>query len=78
MSVIMKTEAPRKRMKRIEAAAYLQRLLDLPVSPKTIRAWPIPYRHFGRDAVYEVIDLDRFAEKRLTAPARYPKSYEPA
>ncbi len=36
-----------------------------------MRTWPIPYRQVGRDAVYEIADLDRFIDARLNgAPVR--------
>ena len=37
------------------------------VSPNTLRNWPIPYKLTGRDATYDVRDLDTFAETRLAA-----------
>jgi hypothetical protein len=67
----MQDEAPRERLRRSEAAAYARRRLGQSVKVNTLRSWPIPYRQVGRDAVYELADLDRFIEARLkAAPVR--------
>jgi hypothetical protein len=58
----MQDEAPRERLRRSEAAAYARRRLGQSVKISTLRSWPIPYRQIGRDAVYEISDLDRFIE----------------
>ena len=63
----MQDEAPRARLRRSEAAAYARRRLGQSVKVNTLRNWPIPYRQVGRDAVYEISDLDRFIEARLAA-----------
>ena len=35
--------------------------------------WKVPYRVVGRDAVYEVVDLDKFADAKLAGAAvRHP------
>jgi hypothetical protein len=60
-------EIPRERLRRSEAAAYARRRLGQSVKVNTLRSWPIPYRQVGRDAVYEISDLDRFIEARLAA-----------
>jgi hypothetical protein len=64
-----KSELQRKRMRRAAAAAYLTDRLGPNVSPNTLRNWPIPYKLTGRDATYDVRDLDTFAETRLAAAA---------
>jgi hypothetical protein len=65
------TAIPREKLRRSEAAAYAHRRLGQPVSVNTLRAWAIPYKQIGRDAVYEVADLNRFIEERLAnAPVR--------
>jgi hypothetical protein len=67
----MQDEAPRERLRRSEAAAYARRRLGQSVKPNTLRAWPVPYKQIGRDAVYEISDLDRFIDARLkAAPVR--------
>ena len=67
----MQDEAPRERLRRSEAAAYARRRLGQSVKPNTLRSWPVPYKQIGRDAVYELADLDRFIEARLkAAPVR--------
>jgi hypothetical protein len=60
-------EIPRERLRRAEAAAYARRRLGQSVKVNTLRSWPIPYRQVGRDAVYEISDLDRFIDARLAA-----------
>jgi hypothetical protein len=64
------TDPPRQRLRRSEAAAYARRRLGQSVKVNTLRSWPIPYRQVGRDAVYEISDLDRFIEARLAAAPR--------
>jgi hypothetical protein len=63
----MQDEPPGERLRRAEAAAYARRRLGQSVRINTLRSWPIPYRQIGRDAVYEICDLDRFIEARLAA-----------
>jgi hypothetical protein len=58
---------PPERLRRAEAAAYLRAKLGQNVSPNTLRSWPIRYRQLGRDAVYEVRDLDAFSTARIAA-----------
>jgi hypothetical protein len=60
-------DLPRERLRRAEAAAYARRRLGQSVKVNTLRSWPIPYRQVGRDAVYELSDLDRFIDARLAA-----------
>jgi hypothetical protein len=61
------TDPPRERLRRSEAAAYARRRLGQSVKVNTLRSWAIPYRQVGRDAVYEISDLDRFIDARLAA-----------
>jgi hypothetical protein len=71
-------EVPRTRLRRSAAAAYLHQRLGQNVSLNTLRAWPIRYRQIGRDAVYEVADLDAFVEARLrAAPLRRTSASPP-
>ena len=63
----MQDETPPERLRRSEAAAYARRRLGQCVTPNTLRCWPVPYRQIGRDAVYEISDLDRFIDARLAA-----------
>jgi hypothetical protein len=63
-------EVPVERLRRHEAAAYARRRLGQSVKVNTLRTWPIPYRLVGRDAVYEIADLDRFIDARLEGAAR--------
>ena len=60
-----KSELYRQRLRRTAAAAYLTDKLGPNVSPNTLRSWPIPYKQLGRDATYEIRDLDAFAEARI-------------
>jgi hypothetical protein len=64
-----KSEITRQRLRRAAAAAYLTDKLGPNVSPNTLRSWPIPYKQLGRDATYEVRDLDAFAEARIACAA---------
>jgi hypothetical protein len=74
----MQDEAPRERLRRAEAAAYARQRLGQSVKVNTIRAWPIPYRQIGRDAVYEISDLDCFIDARLAAaPVRRAPTKSP-
>jgi hypothetical protein len=57
----------RERLRRSDAADYVQEQLGRPVSPNKLRVWPIPYKLDGRDAIYEVSDLDLFIRERLAA-----------
>ena len=63
----MQDESPPERLRRSEAAAYARRRLGQSVKPNTLRSWPVPYKQIGRDAVYELADLDRFIDARLAA-----------
>ena len=65
--MVDKSEISRQRLRRVAAAAYLTDKLGPNVSPNTLRSWPIPYKQLGRDATYEVRDLDAFADARLFA-----------
>jgi hypothetical protein len=60
-----KSELQRKRLRRAAAAAYLTDEWGPNVSPNTLRSWPIPYKQLGRDATYEICDLDAFAQARI-------------
>jgi hypothetical protein len=64
-----KSEISRQRLRRVAAAAYLADKLGPNVSPNTLRGWRIPYKQLGRDATYDVRDLDAFAEARLNGAA---------
>ena len=64
-----KSEITRQRLRRVAAAAYLADKLGPNVSPNTLRGWRIPYKQLGRDATYEVRDLDAFAQARLNGAA---------
>ncbi len=60
-------EVPVERLRRPEAADYCQRRLGQSVKSNTLRGWLVLYRQVGRDAVYELADLDRFIDARLAA-----------
>jgi hypothetical protein len=64
-----KSEQKRERLRRSEAAVYARDRLGQTVTTHTLRTWPVPYKVLGRDAVYEVSDLDRFIEARLAGAA---------
>ena len=74
----MQDETPPERLRRSEAAAYARRQLGQSVTPNTLRSWPVPYRQVGRDAVYEISDLDRFIDARLAAAPRRRAPIDPA
>jgi hypothetical protein len=63
-------EVPVERLRRVEAAAYARKRLGQSVKVNTLRTWPIPYKQLGRDAVYELKDLDAFIDARLAGAAR--------
>jgi hypothetical protein len=71
-------EVPVERLRRVEAATYARKRLGQSVKVNTLRSWPIPYRQIGRDAVYEISDLDRFIAARLAAAPlrRAPGSHQ--
>lgn len=60
----------RQRLRRAEAADYCRLRLGQSVRLNTLRGWPISYRQVGRDAVYELKDLDAFIDARLAAAPR--------
>ena len=62
----------RARLARRAAAAYLGARMGKNVSVNTIRAWAVRYRVVGRDAVYEIADLDDFADAQLAAASVRP------
>ena len=66
-------EVARARLSRRPAAAYLGAKMGKPVSVNTIRVWKIPYRVVGRDAVYEIVDLDKFADAKACGRGRAPR-----
>ena len=68
-NAVDKSEISRQRLRRVAAAAYLADKLGPNVSPNTLRGWRIPYKQLGRDATYEVCDLDAFAEARIAGAA---------
>jgi hypothetical protein len=57
----------RARLSRRPAAVYLGAKMGKNVSVNTIRVWGIPYRNVGRDSIYEIRDLDDFADAQLAA-----------
>jgi hypothetical protein len=57
-------------MPRPEAAARLSKLLGVPVAPKTLERWPVPYLKIGRATSYTDTDLDAYAERVLAAAPR--------
>ena len=63
-------DVSRERLRRPEAADYCRKKLGQSVKVNTLRTWPIPYRQIGRDAVYELVDLDRFIDARLNSAPR--------
>ena len=58
------------RLRRAAAAVYFGRRLGKDVRVNTIRVWPIRYRQVGRDAIYEIADLDAFADAKIAAAPR--------
>ncbi len=58
------------RLDRVRAAEYLWEKHGIVVSPRTLEAWPIAYRFVHRCALYEVVDLDRYAEGVIANASR--------
>src|SRR4051812_18959172 len=53
------------------AALVLERMLRRPVSPETVRRWPIPYLVVAGVCQYSIADLVEYARKRFDeAPRR--------
>ncbi|SRR6266498_4937462 len=60
-----------KSIDRIGGAIALGKLLGRPVSPETLRRWPIPYKVIAGCARYEVGDLIAYAKLQYeNAPRR--------
>ena len=60
-----------KSIDRDGAAIALAKLLGRPVSPETVRRWPIPYKVVAGCARYEVSDLIAYARLQyVNAPRR--------
>lgn len=58
---------------REEAAQYLTEQRGLTVSKNTLQKWVTTgggpaYRRFGKRAVYQIQDLNEWAERKLSAP----------
>jgi hypothetical protein len=68
---IVEHAALAKSIDREGAALALAKLLGRPISPETVRRWPIPYRVVAGCARYEVSDLIAYARLQYgTAPRR--------
>jgi hypothetical protein len=67
--------SPTRRVRRSEAAAYIQENHGIPCAPKTlaklavIGGGPI-FRKAGKVPLYELGDLDAWAESKLSKPVR--------
>ena len=66
---------PDKRVRRTLAAAYIQERHGIPCAPKTLAKLAVvgggpPFRKAGRVPLYELRDLDDWAEAKLSRPVR--------
>jgi hypothetical protein len=66
---------PAKRVRRTEAAAHVQQTHGFPCSPKTLAKYAVVgggpvFRKAGNVPLYELRDLDAWAESRLSKPVR--------
>jgi hypothetical protein len=68
---IVQRAALAKTLDREGSARALGKLLGRPVSPETVRRWPIPYKVVASCARYEVSDLIAYARLQyVNAPRR--------
>ena len=68
---IVQRAALAKTLDREGSAIALGKLLGRPVSPETVRRWPIPYKVVASCARYEVSDLIAYARLQyVNAPRR--------
>ena len=64
-----------KRLRRNEAAAYVQQTHGIPCAPKTLAKYAVfgggpIFRKAGKTPLYMTGDLDAWAESRLSKPVR--------
>ena len=64
-----------KRLRRNEAAAYVQETHGIPCAPKTLAKYAVIgggpiFRKSGKFPLYEPPDLDEWAESKLSKPVR--------
>ena len=76
-------ERSKRRLSRTEASEYLLNEHGIRRKPKTLSKDVVygtgpRYRKDGRAVVYDVADLDAFAESRLSAPVRSSSELEAA
>lgn len=74
-------EATRKFLRRREASAYLESRYGAPCSVQHLAKLAVhgggpTFRKFGRYPVYDVADLDAWAERRMTGPIDSTSGYE--
>lgn len=67
--------SPDKRVRRTEAAKYIQEKHGIPCAPKTLAKWAVVgggpiFRKAGKVPLYELGDLDAWAESKLSKPVR--------
>jgi hypothetical protein len=64
-----------RRVRRTEAAAYIQEKHGIPCAPKTLAKYAVmgggpTFRKAGKVPLYELSDLDAWAESKLSKPVR--------
>lgn len=62
--------ATKPRMNRREAAAYITGKYGFRQSHRTMEALPVPYLVVNGQALYEVADLDTYAQAKLAGASR--------
>jgi hypothetical protein len=76
--------APRRMLRRVEAAHYVEENWGYPLSPRTLAKLACigggpTFRRASRFPLYEVKDLDQWVRTKLTRPVRstseYPEDY---
>jgi hypothetical protein len=60
----------KKRLNRQAAATYVSETYGVPLSPRTLEATPVPFIVVNGHALYEVEDLDRYAQGKIAAASR--------
>ena len=59
-----------KRLNRREAAAYVTETYGFRLSPRTLEDAAVPYIVVNGQAIYQVADLDRYAQGKIVSAAR--------
>jgi hypothetical protein len=79
----VESTAPRRMLRRTEAADYVQERWGYPLSPRTLAKLACvgggpTFRRASRFPLYEVKDLDEWVRAKLTRPVRSTSEYPEA